>query len=353
MVIKRIGVVLLTVLLCLVMLEIGLRAVGRRPTNMADGIYEQDGDSFRLKRNATKLIRYPAFSYTVYTDEYGFRDRATGPRDLRGKPFYAVLGASEVFGNGADYDETFVGIFAKAAQAKGLEVLNLATGGHNFIDQERLLRRFMDETGLKPAAVLFCANALHLPTFDQKIENVIVKNGYVIDRSGWRTTYIRLMAGNLSSAFCFFRDGVRKIQEKWLHQTRSSKSTEFLDAFSKSNPIRSPARRRELEDYLGRFEGFCRQNGIEPIYVFLPLSDTFRLNEILKQIGADPGAFDATFYETFMRSYCDGKGARLVDLSPVLEQAFRGGQEIRFKLDPHFNLFANRLIGEFLARQLL
>jgi hypothetical protein len=353
MMIRRIGVVLFTILLCLIILEIGLRAVGRRPTNMADGIYEQDGDSFRLKKNATKLIRYPAFSYTVFTDEFGFRDRSTEHRDLRGKPFYAVLGASEVFGNGADYDDTFVGIFAKEAEKKGLEVLNLATGGHNFIDQERLLRQFIEETHLNPSAVLFCVNALHIPTFDQKIEHVIVKNGYVIDQSGWRITYMRLMAGNLSSAFCFFRDGVRKIQEKWFHQTRSSKSSEFLEAFSKANPIRSSARTRELEDYLTRFESFCRQNQIEPIYVYLPLSDSFKLNEILKQIGADPNDYDATYYETLMRSYAEHAEARLVDLSPVLKQAYDQGRELRFKLDPHFNLFANRLIGEYLAKALL
>ncbi len=155
-----------------------------------------------------------------------------------------------------------------------------------------------------------------------------------------------------SSAFCFFRDGIRKIQEKWLHYALNSKSPEFLEAFSKANPIRNPERIRALEAYLASFEAFCRQNGIEPIYVYLPLSDSFRLNDILAQIGADPGEFDASFYETLMRSYCENAKMRLIDLTPVLKQAFEEGHELRFKLDPHFNLFANRLIGEYLVQSL-
>lgn len=352
MVRQKIGVVLLTLLGCLAMLEVGLRAVGRRPTNMADGIYEQDGDSFRLRRNAKKLIRYPSFTYTVYTNEYGFRDQRTGPRKLHGKPFFAFLGASEVFGNGVDYEETFVGIFSKEAELKGWQVLNLATGGHNFLDQERLLKRFMTESRLSPSVVLFCVNALHLPTFDQKIQNVIVKNGYAINRTHWQFTYVRLMAGNISSTFCFFRDGVRRIQEKWFRYRLDAKSPEFLKSFSRANPIRSPERIRALEEYLGSFEAFCKKNGIELVYVFLPLPDTFRLNDILRQVGANPDDFDAFFYNKLMNTYCQKTHMKFIDLSPILEKAFNQGKELRFKLDPHFNPFANRVIGEYLAEVL-
>jgi hypothetical protein len=161
-------VVLSTVLACLVILEIGLRAIGRQPTNMADGVYEQDGDSFQLRKNMSKVIRYPAFSYTIYTNELGFRDRSTGPRELRGRPFYVFLGASDVFGNGVEFEETFVGILADAARKKGTEVLNLATGGHYFLDQEHLLRRFMETTRLTPSKVVLCVNALLYPQVRSK-----------------------------------------------------------------------------------------------------------------------------------------------------------------------------------------
>ncbi len=350
---KKLGAVLLTVIACLFVLEFGLRALGRRPTNMADGTAEQNGDSFRLKGNSSKVIRYPAFTYTVHTNEFGFRDKAPGPRDLRGKPLDVFLGASDVFGNGVEFDDSFVGIFAEAAKAKGIEVVNMAVGGHGFLDQEDLLKKFMGDTGLKPATVLFCVNALHIPAFDKRNGNIIVKSGYPIDRNGWRLTYLRLMAGNLSSAFCFFRDGIRKVQEKYLHYQANSDSPEFLRALSKTNPIRSPERTRAFEDYLGRFEAFCRQNGIELVYVYLPLSDIYRLRQIVTQIGANPDDYDGSFYEELMHTHCDKAGVRLVDLYPVLKPCYDEGRELRFRLDPHFNVFGNRVIGDYLAKALL
>lgn len=350
---KKIGVVSLTVLACLIMLEIGLRAVGRRPTNMTDGTAEQNGDSFRLRKNASKIIHYPAFTYTVHTNELGFRDKSTGPKALQGKVFYTFLGASDVFGNGVEYEDSFVGIFAEEASKKGIEVVNLAVGGHGFLDQEDLLKEFIDDTGYTPAAVLFCVNALHIPVFDKRNKNIVVKGGYPIDREGWRIAYLRLMAGNISSAFCFFRDGMRRIQEKYLDYQVSSKSPEFIRAYARSNSIRSPERVRAFGEYLSGFEAFCRQNDIDLIYVHLPLSDSFRLNAILAQIGADPDDYDASFYETLMRSHCEKAGLPLVDLHPVLRRHFDEGRELRFKLDPHFNVFGNRVIGEYLVKAVL
>ena len=51
---RKFGAIVWTILVCLVGLEIGLRAIGRSPTNMAEGIADQYGDSFRLKKNITK-----------------------------------------------------------------------------------------------------------------------------------------------------------------------------------------------------------------------------------------------------------------------------------------------------------
>jgi hypothetical protein len=347
---KRAGTILLTLLACLVMLELGLRAIGRSPTNMADGIADQYGDSFRLKKNVSKLMRFPAFSYTVHTDEFGFRDRAVGARDLTGRKFCAFLGASDVFGNGVDFEDSFVGVFAGEASKRGLEVLNLAVGGHYFLDQEFLLKDFMKNSGLTPASIFLCINALHIPKFDRRNRNIIVKNGYAIDRDGWRAAYLRLMVGNISSAYCFFRDAIRRIQERYFHFEVGEKSPEFLQIYSKGNPIRKPERIKEFEEYLTSFETFCRQNRIELVYVYLPLSDSFDLKKMIKQLGANPDEYDATFYEELMRSHCEKSGHRLIVPGPALSRLHDEGKVLRFKLDPHFNALANRVIGEYLVK---
>lgn len=350
---KKLLAISFTIILCMTLLEAGLRLIGRRPTNMADGIAEQHGDSFRLKKNVKKTMKFPAFSYTVFTNEYGFRDNVTGEKELEEKPFAAFLGASDVFGNGVEYEDSFVGIFAEEARKKGMEVLNLAVGGHYFLDQESVLKEFMADTGLKPSVILFCANALHIPKFDMRNENIIVRSGYVMGRGRWRLAYLRLMAGNLSSSFCFFRDAIRRIQEKWFDFEASSESPEFFEIYSKSSKIRDPQRIQAFEEYLGSFEAFCMEKGISLIYVYLPLSDSFKLADMLRQVGEDPRGYDTSFYEQLMSSYCDKKGLKMVNLKPLLQRYADEGHELRFKLDPHFNAFANRLIGDFLVKEIL
>lgn len=348
---KKAAVVVLTLLACLAALELGLRAIGRSPTNMADGIGDQWGDSFRLKKNITKVMKFPAFTYTVHTNAFGFRDRAVGPRDLEGRPFCVFLGASDVFGNGVDFEDSFVGVFATEAEKRDLAVLNLAVGGHFFLDQEALLKDFMANTGLAPKTIFHCVNALHIPKFDRRNSHVIVKSGYVIDRAGWRVAYLRLMAGNISSAFCFFRDGIRRFQERFLDYEVGEKSPEFLQIYDTGNKIRQHDRQAQFNAYLNGFEEFCRERGIELVYVYMPLSDSFKLADMVKQLGQDPGRYDAAFYEEIVRSHCDASGIRLINPRPALERRYEEGRELRFKLDPHFNAFANGIIGEHLVRE--
>jgi hypothetical protein len=350
-VMKKGAVVILTVLACMVMLEWGLRATGRIPTNTTDGIAEEFGDSFKLKKNMTKQFNYPAFSYTVHTNAYGFRDKATGEKDLRTRPFLAFLGASEVYGNGVDFESTFVGIFAQEASRRGFEVVNLAVGGHYFLDQEDLLKDFIKNTGLRPSTVFLCANALHIPKFDRRNHNIIVKNGYAIGKDGWRLTYLKLLAGENSSAYCFFRDGIRRIQERFLNYELKEDSYEFLQIYFKSNKIRDPERIKAFYNYLAEFHDFCQRNGINLAIVYLPLSDSFNLKDIVTKLGANPENYDSSFYEELIESYCRGNGIKLINVKPILDRAYNEGRGIRFKLDPHYNEYANRLIGEFLSQE--
>jgi hypothetical protein len=85
--------------------------------------------------------------------------------------------------------------------------------------------------------------------------------------------------------------------------------------------------------------------------VYLPLSDSFNLKEIVKKLGADPENYDSSFYEELIESYCRSNGIKLINIRPILERAHNEGQVIRFKLDPHYNDYANRIIGEFLSQE--
>jgi hypothetical protein len=346
--IPKIFIISSTLILCLIFLEIGLRIIGRMPSNMTDGIYEHFGDTYRLKKDVEKTTNWLAYSYITYSNSFGFRDKASIKRDIVNNEYYVFLGASEVFANGVDFEESFVGIFADYASRYKIEVLNMALGGHYFLDQEDLFKDFLNNVSRKPSKVFFCLNALHIPKFDKRNQHLVVKNGYILPEDGWVLAFIKTTISNISSAFCFFRDGIRKIQSQWFDYKVSNDKPEFIEIYSKQNRMYNPKTLQKFEDFLGSFENYCEKNNIEVVYVYLPITDSFRLNDFVKQYGMDPDDFDTTYYSNYMNEYCQKKGIKYLNLRPILIEHFNEGKELRFKLDPHYNVFANRIVGEFI-----
>jgi hypothetical protein len=194
-------------------------------------------------------------------------------------------------------------------------------------------------------------NALHIPKFDKRNENIVVKNGHTFEKNRWKLAYLRVMLGDISSAYCFFRDSVRKFQFKFLNKPFKEETPEFLKIYAKGNRMYDLETVRRFEDYLSGFVRNCRLNGMEVVFVYLPLSDSYTLRDLLKKLGDDPSNYDTSYYERLMENYCRRTGARLINLRPVLQQYHDQGVKLRFDLDPHFNKFANKVIGEYLVTE--
>ena len=349
---KKLAIIFSTLIFCSLLLEVGLRIIGRIPTNVADGIFEQWGDCFRLKKNMTKSAKFAAYSYTAHTNSYGFRDKRNCDIDLKEKIYYTILGASDVYGNGVNYEDSFVGILTEEAAKKRIKILNLAVGGHRFPDQEALFKEFLKNAPHKPLKLLFTVNAMNIHEFDRPNNSVIVKNGYLLDKNHWIRAYIRLMLGNNSSAYCYFRDGIRKVQEKWFN-LKTTNELQFFRFFSKNSRMYNKDALKQFEDYLNNFEEFCRQNNIELIYIYLPMIDSYSLKELVKHFKKDPNDYDASYYSFFMERHCKKGKIPFLNLRPVLKTYHEQGKELRFKLDGHYNKFANKIVGNYLAEKIL
>ena len=109
--------------------------------------------------------------------------------------------------------------------------------------------------------------------------------------------------------------------------------------------------REQFENHLSEFEHYCKENRITLIYIYMPIIDSYRLNELLMDLGKNPEAYDTSYYEKLMEIYCFRRNVRLINLRLVLKKYYDQGRELRFKLDPHYTPFANRVIGEYLNRK--
>ena len=114
-------VIFTTMAICVILLETGLRILGKNPSNMTEGIYEDNGkDSYRLQKNISKRNNWSAFSYTVYTNSFGFRDKEIRDVDLSNKDFIMFIGDSQTFASGVDYEKTFIGVIADHLAQKNI-----------------------------------------------------------------------------------------------------------------------------------------------------------------------------------------------------------------------------------------
>ena len=108
----------------------------------------------------------------------------------------------------------------------------------------------------------------------------------------------------------------------------------------------------QLEDNLNRFEKYCRENYITLVLVYLPLIDSFWLNELLIKLGENPEQYDTSHYEEIVKRYCEKRNLKLINAKPVLKSYNDKGIKLRFTFDAHYNKDANRVVGTYLIEEM-
>jgi hypothetical protein len=330
------------------MLEVGLRLMGNLPSNTTDGFYEQHGTAYRLRKNATKTSRTPSYSCTIHTDSHGFRSSAPGPREFGPGPYVAFVGDSMTFGNGVDFQDSFVGVFAQRSAQRGLGVVDLAVGGHHLSEQEDLLHEFLSSVPQKPDWVMVVFTPQFMELFESRYQDVLVRNGYIFREGDWLLPYVTVALGNSSSAYSFFRDGIRRTQARLMPSTTARVALAMLAPFSTTAPLASPAVAERLEHRLARLDEEIHRAGSRPFYVYLPSSADVRSKEFLAMTGRSAAEYDFLLYLRRLREHCERSGAPLVDLLPVVQRLQEEKGQLSFMQDMHYNADANRAIGEAL-----
>ena len=349
----KLVLVLLTLAVCLAMLEIGLRVTGRYKMGRISGYLEQGAISYVLQRNASKTVFWPGMSWRVYTSDLGFRAERPGVRPLGDKPYYAVLGSSEVFGNGLDYEHTFPGVLAQKIQPAGLDLLNLAIPGHHFMEQDAVFRQFAASTKYKPEVVLICLNPLFIGGYDDIHENTAVRMGELFPREHWKLPLARMILGNSLATYSFFRDAIRNAQAKYLPSKDFALSF-YVERYSTRHRFRNPEKTYDFLQRLKNLEAYIRSLNARPVCVYLPTVGGFALNELKAKGQLDPGieSFDTEFFVELARKHCEAEGVQFINAEPMLQKMYDAGQTLNFRGDAHFNEPASRAIGELLYQSL-
>lgn len=341
-----------TLVLCVGMLEVGLRVMGRRPASATDGFFEAHGSTYRLRPDLTQEIRNASFSCAVATNALGLRDRRPGPRALGPSPYVAFVGDSTTFGNGVDYEASFVGRFAEAAAPLGLEVVNLAVGGHRFSDQETLLGDFLAAAPAAPSWVVVIFTKDMVTEFDRDSSSLLVRNGYLFSKERWVVPLVTVTLRDASAAYGFFRDAFRRLQGRSAPESRAE-ALACLEDFSPASRWARPATVARLEARLDAFEARLRAAGVEPVYVYLPVSRDLDVARHLAVAGQRAEDHDFRRFSALVARHAGRRGIPFVDVSPPLEAMHAAGAKMTFLQDPHYDATVHQAIADALVTALL
>jgi hypothetical protein len=332
------------------MLELGLRAIGRYRMGEVDGYLKAGGISYVLKKNASKTVIWPGFSWDVYTCDLGFRASKPGPRNLT-QPYYAVLGSSDSFGNGLDYEKTFIGLLDEKLDARGIDVVNMSIGGHHLQEQAALFKEFARSTTNHPAAVLIFFNPNFIGGYDDNHTDVVVRRGELFPKEGWRMAMARMIIANSSSAYCFIRDGIRKTQQKYIGRQESPVAF-YVQRFSSKHPIRQPEKTRDFLKNLKDLTDFIRSVNATPICVYCPPAGQIDLNDMVAKGKLEAGLIDTRFFVDVVRQHCDAESIRFINLEPPVQERYNKGEKLTFEGDGHYDGATSRMVGEYLYKLL-
>jgi hypothetical protein len=343
--------VLVTLVACVALLEVGLRAIGRYRTDGLDGFHAPRGVSYGLKPNVSKRIFWPTVNFTVRTSDQGFRAKETGPVRLGDRPYYAILGSSEVFGNGLDYEQTFVGILAAQLEKDGIDVVNLAVDGHHLLEQESIFREYVRTAKQPPARVVICLNPLLIGGYDDVHKDAVVRRGELFPKDHWRLPLVKMFLSNCSTTYCFFRDAIRNIQARYFSRKDFALSF-YVERYSTTHPIRAAERSEDFLRHLKGLEDYIRSLKAAPVCAYFPTVGGFLLNDLKAKGKLAPGLFDTAFFVELSRAHCQAEGIQFINAEPLLQSLYDKGEKLNFDADAHFNGPTSRALGEFLYRSL-
>ena len=289
--------------------------------------------------------------YTIITNSLGARDKTTGEKALRHRPYVVFLGDSQVLSEGVDYEESFVGIFADYAEERGIEVLNLSIGGYYLLEQEEFFRDIVNSLPRNPSVVFYTFNPRSMNWFDKIHKSMVVKNGYLFYEATWKSAYVRMMLQNNLSIYVFFRDIFWGLYRSLSWEDGEVRLPKHFDLYSGKSRLYDAETAHRLENHISRFQSYCDELGTRTIYMYVPIADSFRIEEVVTQLGRDPDDYDISLYEIFLEDYCTKHGHLYLNPKPLLKKYYDQGVELDLGRDLHYNEFSNRVVGEYLIEQ--
>lgn len=322
--------------------EGAFRVAGTRVAATMEGFYEAFGaGGFRHRPNAASFMNWHSGAFHVYTDAVGCRvaqnvGTTNASAEGRGADVL-VLGDSQAFGQGLEYNQTVIGEFAQRAAAEGVAVANASVAGHFFKNQIELTRWLIDVKGVRPKVILLCLTPRFLGNPDA-YSDAFIYNGSLFGAKPGKKELIKKWFSVHSAVYVSVRDAMQ----------RGSKAPEASNAVFDLY-AQGPANQQRitmLKDRCAELDTITRPYGAAIVMCYAPLAVEHQVEVLARAASAAGVDSNLPFENTAALSR--ELGVTLIDLRPALEQARAAKEPVTLDGDPHYGPEVSRRAGDLL-----
>ena len=329
--------------------ELAFRLIGDEPSFDLRGLYAPFANgNYKLAPEVQTSARFASGPLSVYTDAFGLRcDKAKRFAADPYKPIDILLvGDSQGFGNGVNFEDTIAGSMATLAAQQGYRVCNASVGGHSLASQLQLAKWLVDEQGLRVRnfVLLLTPAMIHSP---DKLNQAIVGDDGRLYGELTTTARLRVWAKSNLVVYSRLRDAVRNLGIGDDPTKDSSTVFSFYDAGHEQLTTQEA-----LLTTVEKFKNFASSHGAAIQMVYVPLTVEATFESVRGATAKHDIRLDPDLLFRLAESVARHAGIPLHDLRPVLQQAHSDGQVLIVKGDFHYSPVLSRACGATLWAEL-
>lgn len=323
--------------------EAFFRLIGDEPSFDLQGLYSPfAGDNYKLGSHVDTGASFAVGRVFVHTDDLGLRcDQARRFGIKRGSEVdFLIIGDSQGFGNGLNFEETVAGSFAVIAAKNGVRVANASVGGHSLASQLEIARWLVEKQEVIVRNYVFLFTPALIENSDRLNHVIVGEDGRLYGNQPNLQTKGLLWMKTRTVTYSRIRDAVRNAG---IGAEPAKGSPTVLQFYREDGDGDSTVAR--LSDAMSAFRGFATKRGSSVHAVYIPLTVEAEFDSIRQAAAEYCLTVDPNRSLTLCRTVTERLGISLHNLKPVAEKVHRDGHILTVKADFHYSAVLSKACG--------
>jgi len=326
-------------MLCMAVLELGVRILRPQKMSWLRHYKEDPVLHFVNLPNLSLETDFGEARWTIYTDENGFR---VGKNRLikRGLPAVLWLGDSFAFGNGVDYERSFIGLL-NAEKPERYYFVNTGVGGWGPIQYRQQLEMLLNK-GMRPVEIFvatFVGNDFHDCVYDK---TMTVRDGVLhVDAAGLRSEIKR-------------HSHLYRILSNYYHRHAKVPTNFAQNQFEMAQPLKWESGvlkegRKKFREQFEKIARVARERSIPLTVVIIPSKWTVDATAGQRFTpSADVQSFDPMLPIQITKTIFGELGVHYIDLTEAL--AVEPSDNTYYRFDEHWTPLGHQIVERAILR---